>query len=104
METTTTKVCNSCGLELPITEFYKNDRYKDGYTCTFRKCKCQKAKAKRLAAKQQQTTPPGYTPDPDLSDKSPRELQNEFRRIANELRARGFNCQVKLTYLQEIII
>lgn len=64
METTTTKVCNSCGLELPITEFYKNDRYKDGYTCTFRKCKCQKAKAKRLAAKQQQTTPPVTHPTP----------------------------------------
>lgn len=106
METTATKVCNCCGRELPITEFYKNDRCKDGHACICRKCKNEKAKAVRIAKKQQQTTPPphGYTPDPDLMDKSPRELQNEFRRIANELRARGFNCQVKLTYLQEIII
>lgn len=42
--------------------------------------------------------------NPALADKSPRELQCEMRILANELRARGFNCDVKLTYVNEIII
>ena len=33
-----TKVCRKCGRELPITEFYKNKLYKDGYMTICKKC------------------------------------------------------------------
>lgn len=108
METTTavtTKVCSKCGRELPITEFYKNADCADGHIGQCKQCKYEKAKLRRARAKAQQTanTPP-YTCNPEFADKTPRELQDSLRKLKHELIARGFNCEVKLTYLQEITI
>lgn len=108
MENDTTKVCTRCGQKLPITEFYRNPKMPDGYYNQCKKCRLAVQRERRnreKAAKSQVFTPPtGISLNPEFSDKTPRELQNEFRKIANELRARGFNCVVKLTYLQEIPI
>ena len=42
--------------------------------------------------------------NPKFSDKTPRELQQDMREIKEELIARGFNCEITLTYLHEIKI
>lgn len=42
--------------------------------------------------------------NPKFADKTPRELQNILRELKTELIARGFNCEIKLTYLQNIKI
>ena len=42
--------------------------------------------------------------NPKFSDKTPRELQQDMRELKEELIARGFNCEIKLTYLHEIKI
>jgi hypothetical protein len=33
-----TKVCTNCGVEKPISEFYKNKNIRDGFTCWCKKC------------------------------------------------------------------
>lgn len=52
--------------------------------------------------------PPNSDPlkahNPEYEGKTPRELQDEMRKLKSELIARGFNCEVKLTYLQNIKI
>lgn len=105
METqSATKVCSRCGRELPISEFYKSPRCADGHVGQCKRCKYEVAK-ERINKKQTmaQITPP-YAKNPEFADKSPRELQDDLRKLKHELIARGFNCDVKLTYLQEIII
>lgn len=100
--TTQTKVCSRCGQELPITEFYENPTCADGHIGQCKKCKYELAKARRSKAKSQ--LPPPYAKLPEFADKTSRELQDSLRKLKHELIARGFNCEVKLTYLQEIII
>ena len=39
-----TKVCKKCGRELPIEEFYKDKRKKDGYSCWCKECFKQQQK------------------------------------------------------------
>lgn len=42
-----TKKCSKCGRVLPVTDFYKSNRYKDGlqYYCK----ECHKAEAQKIA-------------------------------------------------------
>ena len=102
-----TKVCPKCGRELPITEFALNKTYKDGHN---KQCKdCINAyQRQRYARKKgktlEQTNPNPALLNPKFSDKTPRELQQDMRELKEELIARGFNCEIKLTYLHEIKI
>lgn len=42
--------------------------------------------------------------NPKFADNTPRELQDMLRELKAELIARGFHCEVDLTYLQKIKI
>ena len=106
-ESAKTKVCKKCGRELPITEFALNKNLKDGHVG---QCKdCFNAYQRENYARKKGKTLARANPNPGLlnpkfSDKTPRELQQELRELKEELIARGFNCEVKLTYLHEINI
>ena len=106
-ESTETKVCKKCGRELPITEFALNKNLKDGHVGKCRDCvnayqreNYARKKGKTLA----RANPNPVLLNPKFSDKTPRELQQDMRELKDELIARGFNCEIKLTYLQEIKI
>ena len=106
-ESTETKVCKKCGRELPITEFALNKTSKDGHVGQCKDCinayqrdNYARKNAKTLA----RANPNPVLLNPEFSDKTPRELQQELRELKEELIARGFNCEIKLTYLHEIKI
>ena len=106
-ELTETKVCKKCGRELPITKFSLSKTSKDGHVG---QCKdCYNAYQRENYARKKGKTMAHANPisallNPKFSDKTPRELQQELRELKQELIARGFNCEIKLTYLHEIII
>ena len=102
-----TKVCSKCRRELPITKFALNKKCKDGHVG---RCKdCVNAYQRESYARKKGKTLERANPNPALlnpkfSDKTPRELQQDMRELKEELIARGFNCEIKLTYLHEIKI
>lgn len=106
-ESTETKVCKKCGRELPITEFALNKNLKDGHVG---QCKdCLNAYQRENYARKKGKTLARANPNPALlnpkfSDKTPRELQQDMRELKEELIARGFSCEITLTYLHEIKI
>ena len=106
-ESTETKVCKKCGRELPITEFALNKNLKDGHVG---KCRdCVNAYQRENYARKKGKTLAHANPNPALlnpkfSDKTPRELQQDMRELKEELIARGFNCEITLTYMHEIKI
>lgn len=106
MITTTTKICKKCGRELPLAQFNKNARNRDGHQSECRQCTSAYIREynKRKRAYKEQNTLPTHSQNPKFADKTPRELQQEMREFKNELIARGFNVEVKCTILQEIII
>lgn len=106
-ELTETKVCKKCGRELPITEFALNKNLKDGHVGKCRDC-VNAYQRENYARKKGKTmahaNPNSVLLNPKFSDKTPRELQQDMRELKEELIARGFNCEIKLTYLHEINI
>lgn len=106
-ELTETKVCKKCGRELPITEFALNKTLKDGRVGQCKDC-VNAYQRERYALKKGKTmahaNPISALLNPKFSGKTPRELQQDMRELKEELIARGFNCEIKLTYLHEIII
>ena len=106
-ELTETKVCKKCGRELPITKFALSKTSNDGHVGKCRDCvnayqreNYARKKGKTLA----RANPNPVLLNPKFSDKTPRELQQDMREIKEELIARGFNCEITLTYLHEIKI
>ena len=106
--TTTTKVCPKCGRELPITEFALNKASKDGHVGKCRDCDNAYQRERYARRKGKQIAPPTNVTiascNPKFASKTPRELQQDMRELKEELIARGFNCEIKLTYLHEIKI
>ena len=106
-ELTETKVCKKCGRELPITKFTLNKTSKDGHVGQCRDC-VNAYQRERYALKKGKTmahaNPISALLNPKFSGKTPRELQQDMRELKEELIARGFNYEIKLTYLHEIII
>lgn len=91
-----TKVCTTCGIELPITEFYPKKGSSDGYQC---QCKeCHKESCRRSYAKKKQETLGCYSPvkthNEELQKFTPREL-------LAELKARGYVWK-EMTYTQYV--
>ena len=108
MEEPKTKVCSKCGRELPITEFALNKKCKDGHIGQCKDC-VNAYLRKRYARNKGKQSPTANNPTaPKLNPKyigiTPRELQQDMRELKEELIARGFNCEIKLTYLHEIKI
>ena len=106
-ESTETKVCKKCGRELPITEFALNKNLKDGHVGQCKDC-INAYQRERYALNKSKTmahaNPNPVLLNPKFSDKTPRELQQDMRELKEELIARGFNCEITLTYLHEIKI
>lgn len=106
-ESVKTKVCSKCGRELPITEFALNKKSKDGHIGQCKDC-VNAYQRERYALKKgkllMHPKPTTASCNPKYTGKTPRELQQELRELKEELIARGFNCEIKLTYLHEIII
>ena len=101
-----TKKCAKCGRELPLSEFQKNACSPDGLQRECRECKAEYMReynARKRASKGQKITTTVQS-NPKFADKTPRELQDMLRELKAELIARGFNCDIKLTYLQNIKI
>ena len=82
-----TKICRICGEEKPITDFPKNNQYKDGYDTRCKCCINAICKAKYHARK---TTLKEGKGNPALADFTPREL-------IEELRARGYKGTLEFT-------
>lgn len=84
----TTKKCTRCGRELPTTDFYANNRNKDGLTCYCKKChnelttQYRKGVVQRAKNKSRQEILEGYTP----------------RELMIELKRRGY--EGKLQYIE----
>lgn len=82
-----TKKCSKCGRMLPVTDFYKSNRYKDGlqYYCK----ECHKAEAQKSRDEKVQ-----MRENNPLSNYTPREL-------AQELKRRGYKWD-KMYFIQEV--
>ena len=78
-----TKKCPRCGRELPVTEFGKNKRAKDGLQNVCKECSRQYARNKRAGAPKQVYT------NPQLANFTHRQLMEE-------LKARGFRWEYML--------
>ena len=96
-----TKVCTKCGRELPITEFHISRRNKDGLQHYCKECKREYMRQYAQMHKLKDDAPI-YPQNPDLADKQPREIIAQIKTLINELRARGYGYEGKLTYLQTI--
>ena len=102
-----TKVCSKCGREFPITEFTPNKTSKDGHVGQCKDCRNAYQRERYARKKGKTLARVNLNPallNPKFSDKTPRELQQDMRELKEELIARGFNCEIKLTYLHEINI
>jgi hypothetical protein len=94
------KRCACCGETLPTTMFYRSKLNKDGLHSYCKKCMCAKTKAYYNArAEQRKAIPPIF----DFDDqRQPREVIDTMKRCRRWLIERGYNCEVQLSYLQEI--
>lgn len=94
----TTKRCSQCGRELPLTEYYKNKRNSDGLHAYCKSCtKDINRRAywrKRTGNKKMEGTTSYYT-DPELDDKTNREVMDIMVRCKRWLEARG--CIIHLS-------
>lgn len=99
-----TKKCRVCGRELPLTAFSKNRRERDGLNNRCRECDNAYQRAYKARKGAEKASIPPVQRNHKFADKTPRELQDMLRELKTELIARGFNCEVNLTYLQKIEI
>ena len=80
------KKCSRCGRILPLSEFYKKTRAKDGHQAYCKKCQAEQNKQKSARKR---------TSNSLLADFTPRQL-------IEELRARGYKGTLTYTYKIEI--
>lgn len=85
----TTKVCNKCGQEKPITEFQKSKTCSDGHVGQCNACINERVRARRMKS----VTPPDE--NNPLSAYQPRELIAELRR-------RGYVGELKYTQVIKV--
>lgn len=98
-----TKKCRVCGRELPLTAFSKNRRERDGLCNRCKECDNAYQRAYKARKEAEKASTPVQR-NHKFADKTPRELQDMLRELKAEFIARGFNCEVNLTYLQKIEI
>lgn len=86
-----TKICKKCGKELPMTEFYANMAYKDGFFNICKKCHNAQVIAMRKARRASGggNLKKVYS-NPDLASFTPKQLMDE-------LAARGYHASGKVT-------
>lgn len=99
-----TKKCRECGRELPLTSFSILRRSPDGRHSRCKECDNAYQRAYMAKKRGQMQTTPTNSLNPEFAGKTPRELIQNVRELVNELRARGYSYEGKLTYLQTIEI
>lgn len=92
-QTTTTKVCAKCGIELPVDKFYKHLRTKDGLQPYCKTCHnaVTTENAKKRREKQVVPSPTSEGKYPELKGFAPRIL-------IEELRSRGYKGTLTYEY------
>lgn len=80
------KKCSRCGRILPLSEFYKKTRVKDGHQTYCKKCQAEQNKQKSATKTISNSLLAGFTP----------------RQLIEELRARGYKGTLTYTYKIEI--
>lgn len=63
------KSCKRCGLTKPLTDFYRNPSYRDGYDCSCKRCRNTKLKAHGQQAPEDEPKAP--TPPAVVDNKTP---------------------------------
>lgn len=81
-----TKVCTKCGKQLPLSEFSKNNKSRDGLQWRCKSCQSEENRMRTRLSK-------GGFVNPELAQFTPRQL-------IEELRNRGYKGT--LTYTQQI--
>lgn len=84
-----TKVCVTCGRELPISEFHKNVKTKDGFQSKCKNCTREYNKSYYRKESKARISLTKIYSNPELAKFQPREL------IA-ELRARGYSGELSI--------
>ena len=74
-----TKRCYKCNRILPITEFHKSSRNKDGLQYECKECRREFDKERRKRSKEKSELKKVYT-NPDLACFNPRQLMEELKR------------------------
>lgn len=90
-----TKVCSHCHIAKPVSAFYKNSSRPDGLAADCKECRkafVDQAKQKATKAKSERNSEYNGLPD--------REVQERAKSLLNELRARGWQVECKIAYLQ----
>lgn len=102
-----TKRCTKCGKEKPITEFGRNPAVKDGFNTQCKECKCKYQRQYYIRHKKASSSSElaiSCQQNPEFADKTPRELIASVKALIAELRARGYEYEGRLTYLQTIAL
>ena len=96
MEENVTKVCSKCGRELPISDFSKNKKSKDGHHSYCKSCHSEYNRANNLKKKETAHKMLPVYSNPELAKFHPRELMAE-------LKARGFRWEYMLEPQRKIM-
>lgn len=90
-----TKICSHCNTEKPVSDFHKNAARPDGLQEICKDCKREanlQARQKAIKAKSERNA--------EYNGITDREVQERVKSLLNELRARGWQVECKIAYLQ----
>lgn len=94
-----TKKCSKCGIEKPLTDFYKDNARPDGLSCYCKQCR-KIMNAQRDRRKKVDVAVASVSLNPDFKGIPDRELQSQAKVLLNELRARGWQVECSISFLQ----
>lgn len=101
-----TKVCDKCGLEKPLSEFYKSSKIKSGYIAHCKDCH----RELYPQSKKDKPSAPKIEHAPHLADSVLKELESynldkiPGRILIQELRRRGYRGEIELVTVQKVVI
>lgn len=90
-----TKVCTKCGRALPLSNFYRCTRNKDGLQCW---CKDCQSEATRKRNESRQKTASHQTAVHQSDGRNPELAKFKPVQLIDELRARGYRGTLTYTY------
>lgn len=102
----TTKICRSCGKELPISRFVRNKSRKDGYGSYCLECNREKS----YNSQGRRTAESVVVDRPKLDDKTIKEVERyglsdiPGRILVLEMRRRGYRGELELHTIQKVVI
>ena len=102
-----TKVCNKCGRELPIEQFFKDPKRIDGRKSQCKDCinECQRERRHRMKEEK-----PIIKDAPKVADETLKEITDNHiekipsRLLISELRRRGYRGELELVTVKKVVI